>query len=64
MTAGIERIDSLKADLAAAEQDLDRANSLGDTGAVVRLRITLEPRIVQLRRAIADAERLRFQQPR
>jgi hypothetical protein len=64
MTTGVEQVASLRADLAAAEQELDRADALGDAGAVVRLRISLEPRIVQLRRAIADAERLRPQQPR
>jgi hypothetical protein len=60
MTASAEHVATLRADLAAAEHDLDRADAVGDAGAVVRVRITLEPRIVQLRRAIADAERVRL----
>ena len=63
-TTALVDVASLRADLAAAEHELDRADALGDAGAVVRVRMSLEPRIVQLRRAIADAERLRLLQPR
>jgi hypothetical protein len=54
-----KNVTAMRADLAAAEQELDRADVLADAAAVVRVRISLEPRIVQLRRAIADAERVR-----
>jgi hypothetical protein len=47
----------LRADLDAVARELDRVDALGDTAAVVRARILLGPRISQLRRAIAVAER-------
>ncbi len=47
----------LRADLADVERALDRVDALGDAAAVVRVRILLGPRIGQLRRAIAVAER-------
>jgi hypothetical protein len=49
-TAEVER---LRAELALVERDFDRAADLG----VVRLTERLEPRIAELRRAIATAER-------
>ena len=54
-----EQVAVWSAHLAAAERDLDRADELGDTAAVVRIRASLEPRIVQLRGGIAKAKRLR-----
>ena len=46
----------LRADLADAERELDRVDALGDTAAVVRVRIALGPRIGHLRRTIAVVE--------
>lgn len=47
----------LRTDLAAAEQEWDRVDRHGDTAATARIRITVEPRMGQLRRAIAAIER-------
>ena len=48
----------LRADLADAHQDLDRAETLGDTAAIARTRVLVAPRIARLQRAITEAERL------
>jgi hypothetical protein len=56
MTTCVEQIASLKADLAAAEYELDRVDDLGDAAAVVRIRRSLMPRLDRLRAAIARAE--------
>jgi hypothetical protein len=42
--------------LADLERELERADAVGDSGAVARVRIVLRPRIRQLRRALAKAE--------
>lgn len=52
---------SLRADLADVEREFDRVDGLGDAAALVRARIVLVPRIGQLRRALAVAERDRTQ---
>jgi hypothetical protein len=54
MTADLTTLRTL---LAEAEQDIDRADALGDAAAVVRVRTSLAPRIDALQRAIARAER-------
>jgi hypothetical protein len=48
---------SLRTDLAAAELEWDRVDSNGDIAATARVWTVIEPRIRQLRRAIAAAER-------
>ncbi len=47
----------LRADIADVEREIDRIDALGDAAAVVRLRILLGPRIRQLGRALAAAEK-------
>jgi hypothetical protein len=49
----------LRADLDAVERELERVDAVGDTAAVARVRVVLRPRIRQLRRALAAAERNR-----
>ena len=56
-SANSHDVARLRADLLAAEQEVDRADDIGDTAAVVRVRVSLQPRILRLRRAIAEAER-------
>ena len=48
----------LRADLADALQELDRADAHGDAAAIARTRVSVNRRIDQLRRAITTAERL------
>jgi hypothetical protein len=50
-------VERLRADLADAERELDHVDAVGDTAAAVRVRMVLGPRIDQLRRALAAAER-------
>lgn len=52
-------LSALRSDLSAAEAEWDRIDAQGDTSAIVRTRIVIEPRIRQLRRALAVAERNR-----
>lgn len=44
---------ALRAELVAAEREWDRVDAQGDTAATVRVRAVIDPRIWQLRHAIA-----------
>jgi len=48
-------VERLRADLADAERELERADAVGDSAAVVRVHIVLGPRLGRLRRALASA---------
>jgi hypothetical protein len=50
-------LPTLWADVVAIEQELDRADRLGDAGALARIRQSLLPRLAQLQEAITRAER-------
>jgi len=61
-----DHLSALRSDLSAAEAEWDRTDAQGDTSAIVRTRILIDPRIAhlraQLRRALAAADRDRTQQ--
>ena len=53
----VAHVAVLRADLADAERELDRADALGDAAAVVRIHRSIAPRLRDLRASIARAER-------
>ena len=50
-------VGALRAALIDAEREWDRVDAQGDTAATVRLRAVIDPRIRQIRRALAVIER-------